>query len=424
MTGQPGPTPSCCEEYAGVSGAALSRRGVLKGLLGVGATTAFFGTTFTQTAYAATTPTDRVLVVLSLRGAADGLSLVVPHGDPAYYTARPRIAVPAANLIAKDAFFGLHPSLAPLLPMWTAGKVAAVHATGLPVANRSHFAAMEELEDADPGSSARVGWINRLIGTDDYTNPLQAVGMGFTTPITAMYGPEGTVTTSGVDDMVLAGADQWDPEGRRPLSLDTLWGDAAGRVGQGGRAAIAAVDDFAPVRRVSDQPANGAAYSDDDLGRALADTARTIKADVGAQVISVDHDGGWDMHANLGTLDWGSMLGAAGALATSLAAFFTDLGTWGDRVTVVTISEFGRRVRENANYGLDHGHGNVMFLLGAGVRGGYHGTWPGLVDSLDADLAVTTDYRSVLAELVDKRLGRSVATVFPGFAPETVGAVG
>jgi uncharacterized protein (DUF1501 family) len=302
--------------------------------------------------------------------------------------------------------------------------VAAVHATGLPVANRSHFAAMEELEDADPGSSARIGWINRLVGTDGYTNPLQAIGMGFSTPITAMYGPEGTVTTAGVDDMVLAGADQWDPEGRRPRSLGTLWADAPGAVGRGGRAALAAVDDFAPVRQVSATPANGAAYPDDDLGHALADTARTIRADIGAQVISVDHDGGWDMHANLGTLSWGSMLDAAGALATSLAAFFTDLGPLADKVTVVTISEFGRRVKENANYGLDHGHGNVMLLLGAGVRGGYHGTWPGLVDSLDADLAVTTDYRSVLAELVDKRLGRSVATVFPGFTPETVGAVG
>lgn len=408
----------CCEEYVG-----LSRRGLLKGVLGAGATTAFFGTTFTQTAFAATQPADRVLVVLSLRGAADGLSLVVPHGDPAYYTARPRIAIPAATLLARDGFFGLHPSLAPLLPLWTAGKVAAVHATGLPVANRSHFAAMEQLEDADPGSAARVGWINRLVGTDTYDNPLQAVGMGLSTPITAMYGPEPGVTTAGVADMTLAGADRWDPEGRRPRSLQTLWADAPGSVGRGGRAALAAVDDFAPVRQTSGTPANGASYPNDDLGRALADTARTIRADVGAQVISVDHDGGWDMHANLGTLEWGSMIDAAGALAASLAAFFTDLGPLADKVTVVTISEFGRRVKENANYGLDHGHGNVMFLLGAGVRGGYHGSWPGLTDSLDADLAVTTDYRSVLAELVDRRLGRSVSAVFPGFSPEPVGAL-
>jgi uncharacterized protein (DUF1501 family) len=146
MDAVPPESEPCCEEYSG-----LSRRGLLKGLLGAGATTAFFGTTFTQTAFAATQPADRVLVVLSLRGAADGLSLVVPHGDPAYYTARPRIGIPSAALLAKDGFFGLHPSLAPLLPLWNAGKVAAVHATGLPVANRSHFAAMEQLEDADPG---------------------------------------------------------------------------------------------------------------------------------------------------------------------------------------------------------------------------------------------------------------------------------
>jgi uncharacterized protein (DUF1501 family) len=418
MNQTPDATPACCAEYDG-----LSRRGLLKGLIGVGATTAFFGTTFTQTAFAATQPADRVLVVLSLRGAADGLSLVVPHGEPAYYTARPRIGIPATSLLAPDSFFGLHPSLAPLLPLWSAGKMAAVHATGLPVANRSHFAAMEELEDADPGSTARVGWINRLIGTDDYANPLQAVGMGLSTPITAMYGPEPTVTTAGVSDMTLAGADRWDTEGRRPLSLRTLWEGADGAAGRGGRAALEAVDDFAPVRALPAEPANGASYSDDDLGQALADTARTIKADIGAQVISVDHDGGWDMHANLGTLSWGTMLRAAGSLATSLSAFFTDLGTRADQVTVVTISEFGRRVKENANYGLDHGHGNVMFLLGAGVNGGYHGTWPGLVNSLDADLAVTTDYRSVLAEVVTRRLGRSVATVFPGFAPEAVGAI-
>ena len=413
----------CCDEYAAMH-AAVSRRGLIGGALALAGATTMVGGAVVTASPARAQSASSVLVVLSLRGAADGLSLVVPHGDPVYYAARPRIAVPSDRLLLKDGFFGLHPSMSALVPLWTAGQVAAVHATGLPVANRSHFAAMEALEDADPGSSARVGWINRLIGTDSYPNPLQAIGMGFSTPITAMYGPEATVTTASADQMVLAGADQWDPEGRRPLSLHTLWADAPGAAGRGGRAALSAVDDFAPVLEVPETPANGAAYSDDDLGQALADAARTIKADVGAEVISVDHDGGWDMHANLGTLSWGTMLGAAGALATSLAAFFTDLGPLGDKVTVVTISEFGRRVRENANYGLDHGHGNVMFVLGAGVRGGYRGTWPGLVDSLDADLAVTTDYRSVLAEIVDRCLGRSAATVFPGFSPEMVGAVG
>jgi len=411
----------CCEEFG-----QLSRRGLLRGaagVLGVGAATSIFGSTFMQTSYAATQPAGNVLVLLSLRGAADGLSLVVPHGDAAYYSARPRIAIPSAQLLVKDGFFGLHPSLAPLLPLWNAGKVAAVHATGLPAPNRSHFAAMEALEDADPGSSARVGWLNRLIGRDDYTNPLQGLGMGMSVPITALYGPQPTVTTMSVDDLELAGADAWDTEGRRRLSMKTLWASAPGPVGTGARAALTAVADFDPVRSISASAANGATYSDDDLGQALHAAARTIKGDIGAEVIAVDHEDGWDMHTGLGTLEWGQMVRNASALATSLAAFFTDLGPLASKVTVVTISEFGRRVKENANYGLDHGHGNVMFLLGAGVKGGYYGTWPGLTNSLDADLAVTTDYRSVLAEVVVKRLGASAAAVFPGFTPETVGAL-
>src|SRR3954471_15178370 len=212
----------CCSEFA-----AMSRRSLLRGALVLGGASTVVGSAVVSASASSVVSASSVLVILSLRGAADGLSLVVPHGDPVYYDARPRIAIPKASLLAPDAFFGLHPSLAPLVPLWNAGKVAAVHATGLPVANRSHFAAMEELEDADPGSSARVGWINRLIGTDDYANPLQAVGMGLSTPITAMYGPEGTVTTTSADTMVLSGADQWDAEGRRPLSLDTLWSGAA-----------------------------------------------------------------------------------------------------------------------------------------------------------------------------------------------------
>lgn len=403
----------CCEELR------LSRRGLLRSAVGVGITSAMFGGTFVQASYAAAA-VDRILVVLSLRGAADGLSLVVPHGDPAYYSARPRIAVPSSALLAKDGFFGLHPRLSPLLPMWNAGKVAAVHATGLPAPNRSHFSAMEELEDADPGSVARVGWLNRLVGRDADTSLLRGMGIGMSTPITALYGPRATVTTASVESMALAGA-QGNP--RRVTAMRTTWNDAAGEIGRAGRSALSAVDDFAAVRATPDTPANGAAYADDDLGRALAAGARTLRAGVGVEVIAVDHDGGWDMHTNLGTLTWGTMIDAAGSLATNLAAFFTDLGGLGEKVTVVTISEFGRRVKENANYGLDHGHGNVMFLLGAGVRGGYYGSWTTLTNSLDADVPVTTDYRSVLAEVVTKRLGASAATVFPGFSPAMVGAL-
>ena len=403
-----------CTEYAG-----LTRRGLFRGVAVAGASTAFFGTTFVQTSYAATRSAPSVLVVLSLRGAADGLSLVVPHADAAYYAARPRLAVPKSQLLVADSFFGLHPALKPLVPMWQAGKMAAVHATGMAVPNRSHFAAMEELEDADPGSSARVGWINRLVGRDTYTHPLQAVQIG-EVPITATYGPQPTFVASSVDGVRLAGNDEWDTTNGRPRSLHTLWDQAPGALGRGARSAMTAVNDFGPVRATSAAPANGASYPKDDLGEALASAARTIKGDVGADVIAVDH-GGWDMHTNLGDLSWGSMLSNAGSLARGLAAFFTDLGALSEKVTVVTISEFGRRVKENANWGLDHGHGNVMFALGAGVNGGYYGTWPWLVNAADADLDVTTDYRSVLSEVVTKRFDVSTATVFPGFTPEPVG---
>ena len=151
-------TSSCCDEFAALDGG-LTRRGLFRGLAGATAavtTTTAIGGAFMSTSYAATPSAPAVLVVLSMRGAVDGMSLVVPHADPVYYAARPRIAVPSSKLLAKDAFFGLHPDLAPLLPWWNAGSMAAVHATGLPAPNRSHFAAIEAVEDADQIGRAHV----------------------------------------------------------------------------------------------------------------------------------------------------------------------------------------------------------------------------------------------------------------------------
>ena len=381
---------SDCPEYA-----ELSRRGFLRaaGLTGLAGTTSVtFGSTFVQTAYA----------------------------DPAYYAARPRIAVPSSTLLAKDGMFGLHPSLAPLLPMWQAGRLAAVHGTGLPAVNRSHFAAMELVEDADPGSSARVGWLNRLLGRDDHSHPLQAVQLGGSVVPTSLYGPQPVLAAHDLDGVGLSGsggADSW-----RTRSMHTIWDRAGGPLGRGARSALQSIADFAPVQATSETPANGATYPSGDLGRALQAAARTIRGDVGAEVITVDH-GSWDLHTGLGTLEWGFLVGMARTLAEAIAAFFTDLGPLADKVTLVTLSEFGRRVRENANYGLDHGHGTVMFLAGAGVRGGYHGTLPPLVDSDDADVPVTTDYRSVLSEIVVSRFDTTPATVFPGFQPARVGVM-
>jgi uncharacterized protein (DUF1501 family) len=409
------PNDSCCDDYR------TSRRGFLRGsaVLGAGAAvTAAYGGVLTQTAYAATSA-PQVLVVLSMRGAADGLSLVVPHADPVYYQARKSIAVASDRLLVKDGMFGLHPSLAPLLPMWNAGKVATIHATGLPVANRSHFSAMEEVEDADPGSSERVGWLNRLVGRDGTGSPIEAVQMGGGVPSAAVCGPEPVLVTAGIDQVSLAGGEGTNEPLRR-RAVTAAWEGATGDLAAGMTAAMQVVADFAPVRASSATPANGATYPKTDLGRALAASARTIRADVGAEIITVDH-GSWDHHTWVGTPDSGNMKNMATDFAGSVAAFFADLGGLGARVTLVTISEFGRRVVENANQGLDHGYGNVMFAMGAGVKGGYFGRWPGLSNTSDADLLVTTDYRSVLNEVITTRMGASTASIFPGFSSTTTG---
>src|SRR5689334_6059526 len=235
-------TQDCCEEYA-----ALSRRGLFRGALLAGAATTMFGSAVVTSSPASAAPAPAVLVVLSMRGACDGLNLVVPHADPAYYAARPNIGVPSETLLAKDGFFGLHPALEPLLPFWTAGKVAAVHATGLPVPNRSHFAAMEEVEDADPGSSARSGWLNRLIGTDADRNPLQALNLAGGVAPTSLYGPEPVMSAGGIDRMRIAGDDEWDKTHNRLRSLHTLWDGNTSGLGRAMASTFGAVASFDAV---------------------------------------------------------------------------------------------------------------------------------------------------------------------------------
>jgi uncharacterized protein (DUF1501 family) len=411
-------TDACCREFA-----AMSRRSLLRGALALGGGSTMVGSAMVTASASSIVPATSVLVVLSLRGAADGLSLVVPHGDPVYGTGiRPNIAIPTGQLLEPDDTFGLHPNLAPLVPMWKAGKVAAVHATGLPAPNRSHFSAMEELEDADPGSSKRVGWLNRLVGTRDHHTPLQGMGVLSGPPPTELVGPVPLMTVGSVDRMSVAADDQYDtdPPGKRRRSLETMWDEDKSAFGRAMRSTLAATADLAGVKSTAD---NTASYGGSDLGKALSAVARVIRADVGVEVLTVDQ-GDWDMHSGLGNLEWGQMIRNATDLSTAIAAFFGDLGTKSDIVTLVALSEFGRRIVENDNWGLDHGYGNVMFVAGAGVKGGYYANWPGLHDSLDADLSVTTDYRSVLSEVVSSRFGSSPSAVFPGFSPETVGVMG
>jgi len=409
----------CCEEYAALS---TSRRNLLRGAVALGTTTVIGDAVMGTASAAAGRKARGVLVVLSLRGAADGMSLVVPHGDPVYYQARPRIGIPQDQLLGADAFFGMHPALAPLMPLWSSGKLGWVHASGLPVPNRSHFSAMEELEDANPGSRRREGWLNRLIGADAISTPVQAFGLASGVPPAALYGPQPYLSSGDIAGVQIAGDEPDDPRQSRRTSLQTLWrGDTTPLAGAM-RSTFQAVDEIAPLRDVTKTPANGAVYPDGDLGRAMAEAARIVKGDVGVEVITIDQ-GDWDMHTGLGTIEWGGMKDNAGELATAMAAFFADLGAQGDKVTLVAVSEFGRRVQENENYGTDHGYGNAMFVAGAGVVGGYKGVWPGLTNDYDADVTVTTDYRSVLAEVVAARFDASIPTVFPGFTRARVGVM-
>ena len=410
---------ACCPEFA-----AMSRRSVLRGALALGGATFVVGSATVSASASSPTPASSVLVVLSLRGGADGLSLVVPYGDPGYYSARPTIAVPQNQLLATDGYFGLHPALAPLLPMWNAGGLAAVHATGLTTANRSHFSAMEQVEEAHPGSSTRVGWLNRLVGTNSDGSPLQGVGIVNGAPPTELSGPLPLMTVRSLDDASIAADDEWDtdPAGKRRRSLHTLWDTDRSAMGTAVRATLQATADIAPAVAAAD---NSSQYGDSHLGGALAAAARIIRGNVGTEVITVDQ-GDWDMHVDLGDLNGGQMRANAADLATALAAFFADLGDQASKVTLVTISEFGRRVLENGNRGLDHGWGNVMFVAGAGVKGGSYYVnqqqgWKPLSDDLESDLHVTTDYRNVLAEVVTTRFGAPVGTVFPGLTAETLG---
>lgn len=410
-----GPQDACCPEYA-----EMSRRGVLRGALALGGATFLVGSATVSASASSLRQPRAILVVLSLRGGADGMSLVVPHGDPGYHKARPTIGIPASELLVPDSMFGLHPKLAPLLPMWNAGKLTAIHATGLAVANRSHFSAMEEVEEAAPGSSQRVGWLNRLVGTDNHHSPLQGVGVASGPAPTELLGPVPLMTVGSISDLDIAADDQWDtdPKGKRRRSLTTMYERDHSPIGRAMRSTLQATKDVAPVLATKD---NSASYGGSDVGNALAMAARIIRGKVGVEVLTVDQ-GDWDMHVDLGSLDGGHMVDHAHDLGRALAAFFADLGDQTDKVTLVTISEFGRRTVENANRGLDHGWGNVMLVAGAGVKGGryYCRHWKPLSRDLEADLHVSTDYRHVLSEIVTARFsGAPRSKVFPGIGAFT-----
>ena len=407
-----------CPEQRG-----LSRRGLLKGL-GVAAAAAALPATSLRAAYAAGYTGD-VLVVLSLRGGMDGLSLVAPVGDPDYARLRPTIGVTAATGIPTgDRLFALHPGLAAVRPLWDAGLLGAVHAVGSPDGSRSHFSATEELERSAPGTSIRTGWLDRVLGTRGTGTVFQAVHVGSGSPPPMLGGPAPELAMRGLAQFTLSQADWVGP--RMATALAALHTGVDSPAVPAARATLAALRATADVRAATPAPLHGAVYPASEVGRALQDVARLIRAGDGLQAATVDL-GDWDMHADLGRPDGGWMHDKATELAAALASFAQDLGPLLARTTLVTMSEFGRRAAENGSGGVDHGYGNAVLLLGGGIVGGrVHGRWPGLSSAaLDhGDLAGTTDYRSVLGELLVARTGLSTAalpTVFPGHTVTRLG---
>jgi uncharacterized protein (DUF1501 family) len=415
----------CCRDF---SRSNLSRRSLLQGAAAVGgamAVTQMFGEAMMQATFAGTKG-GNTMVVISLRGGVDGLGVVVPHGDPGYYKARPSTAVPVNSLLCADAMFGLHPAMAPLESYWKSGEVAAIQATGLAVPNRSHFSAIEEVEDAAPGSSTRSGWINRMIGLGSSTGTLDAVQLGMNFPTAALQGNRPLLATAKLDGLRVPGLGS-DPT-QRYSSLQTAWASANGPLAEGATEAVSISQGVGA--QLMAMPATTATYptvwNATPFAEPLKNAAQLIRADVGTDVIAIDA-GNWDLHQGYGTIGWGIMQSNISGLAQALAAFMDDLGELRSRVTVVTISEFGRRVAENGSQGFDHGWGNMMLVAGAGVKGGqYYGNWPGLDSGslTDGDLKVTTDYRNVLGEIVGKRFpDRSVPALFPGVTLAPVGVM-
>jgi uncharacterized protein (DUF1501 family) len=366
------------------------------------------------------------MVVIFQRGAADGLNIVIPHAEPSYYSMRPTIAIPRQNVIDLDGFFGLHPSLSSFQQLWKDGHLAIVHAAGSPDTTRSHFDAQDYMESGTPGlKSTEDGWLNRALhvanadkqpAVKQKESPFRAVAMGGRLP-RILAGPEPAVAMDNLNNFGVGGRNP----GAVPIAntFEAMYAQSVDSVLHGtGSETFDAVKMLKSADPERYTPAAGANYPRGQLGQALKQSAQLIKADLGVEVAFADI-GGWDTHVNQGAAQ-GQLAQRLNELSQSVAAFYTDLGPLADSTVLVTMSEFGRTARENGNRGTDHGHANVMFVLGGPVKGGrVYGKWPGLgPDRLyeGRDLALTTDFRSVLGEVVYRHLGnKNLDAVFPNF---------
>ena len=384
--------------------------------------------------YASAAPRKKILVAIFQRGAADGLNIVVPHGEKAYYALRPTLAIPrpavtgdrrADATIDLDGFFGLHPWLAPLEPLFQERHLAIVDAVGSPDPSRSHFDAQDYLESGTPGLKATVdGWMNRALPQEQAkASPLRALSLGPVLP-RSLRGPRPAVALQSIGDFQIRNS-------QAAQAFQQLYLESNDPVLQAaGRETFEAVAMLQAVQKQPYHPAAGVEYPRGRFGDSLRQIAQLIKAGVGVEMAFADI-GGWDHHVNeQGTrASEGQLATLLQEYGSALSAFWHDMGDGMEDIVLVTMSEFGRTAHENGNRGTDHGHANCMFVLGGAVRGGkVYGRWPGLEREQlyeGRDLALTTDFRDVLGELVADHLGNpDLGAVFPGYSPRSLGLVG
>ncbi len=359
------------------------------------------------------------LVVLFQRGAADGLNIVVPYAEKNYYAMRPSIAIQPKDVVDLDGFFGLHPAMASFKPLWDQGHLAVIHAAGSPDATRSHFDAQDYMESGTPGVKAtQDGWLNRALQAgpvEGKPSAFRAVALGTQVPRT-LQGKLPAIAVNNLADFSVGGKG---PQ-TSPISnaFQAMYDESTDAVLHGtGQETFEAVKMLKAADPAKYMPANGAVYPATPFGNSLKQVAQLMKANLGVEAAFSDI-GGWDTHQNQGNVN-GQLANRLKEFAETIAAFWKDLGVEAENVTLVTMSEFGRTARQNGTGGTDHGHANVMFVLGGGVKGGkVYGKWPGLANEQlneGRDLAVTTDFRNVLGEAAFRTLGvENLERVFPG----------
>jgi len=369
----------------------------------------------------------KVLICLFQRGAADGINMVVPHGEAAYYSARPNIAIPRPRsgstdaAIDLDGFFGLHPALEPFAKLYRDGLLAPIHAVGSPSATRSHFDAQDYMESGTPDrKSTQDGWLNRYLAVQGTCqecataekSAFRAVSMTPQTP-RILEGPAAAVAMNSLGEFTVRGA------GNSADRLEALYRTGEADLVHGaGREMFEAVRLLQSANPQRYQPEHGADYPRSQFGQRLREIAQLIKSGVGIEVAFADV-GGWDTHVNQGA-STGQLAARLTDFSRSIGALVTDLGDRMDDIVILSMSEFGRMVRQNGNGGTDHGHAGAMFVIGGGVKGGkVHGTWPGLEREQlyeGRDLALTTDFRAVFADVLSRHLGAAnLSPVFPGY---------